>query len=172
MLKFFSSQKNIGSRESAQAMVEFAIALPILMVMLVGILEVGRMIFVYASVISASREAARYASAVGLADGGAYYKYQYCAGIREVARRSALLVPLPDAKIKIFFDSGPSSIPVEKCAPGMTADTSITVKSGDRVTVEVTVDVEPLVKLIPINPPEYKSISRRTILGILQLSYP
>ncbi len=45
-----------GPREHAQAIVEFAIALPILMFMLVGILEVGRLIYAYAAVINASRE--------------------------------------------------------------------------------------------------------------------
>ena len=45
-----------GPRERAQAIVEFAIALPILMFMLVGIIEVGRLIYAYAAVINASRE--------------------------------------------------------------------------------------------------------------------
>ena len=64
-----------------QAIVEFAIVLPILMVLLVGILEVGRMIFIYSVVNNASREAARYGSAVGFGDDG-FHKYRYCDGIR------------------------------------------------------------------------------------------
>jgi len=60
----YKSKKLIGSR--AQAIVEFAITLPILMALLVGILEVGRMVFIYSAVNNASREASRYASAVGL----------------------------------------------------------------------------------------------------------
>ena len=41
----YKSKKLLGYR--AQAIVEFAIALPILMALLVGILEVGRMLFIY-----------------------------------------------------------------------------------------------------------------------------
>jgi Flp pilus assembly protein TadG len=92
-----SSSQRHRSHESAQAMVEFAIALPILLFPMVGILEVGRMMFGYASVINASREPARYASAVGYADGTTYKKFQYCAGLREVARRSAFLMSLTES---------------------------------------------------------------------------
>src|SRR5512138_3653877 len=84
------SKKNSSRR--AQAIVEFAIVLPILLMMLVGILEVGRLIFIYAAVNNASREAVRYASAVGLNNAGTVDKYNDCAGIREMARRSAFFV--------------------------------------------------------------------------------
>jgi hypothetical protein len=46
--KFIHNRKTPDSR--AQAMVEFAIVAPILFLMLLGILEVGRMIFLYAAV--------------------------------------------------------------------------------------------------------------------------
>lgn len=101
MPTLFASQKHNLIKERAQAIVEFAIALPVLMMRLVGILEVGRMVFIYVAVNNASREAARYASAVGLADGGVYNKYQYCTGIREVTKQSAFIVPLTDAEISI-----------------------------------------------------------------------
>src|SRR4030095_776329 len=55
--RFFNANKLL--QERAQAIVEFAIALPILMALLVGILEVGRMVFIYSAVNNASREAAR-----------------------------------------------------------------------------------------------------------------
>jgi Flp pilus assembly protein TadG len=50
-------------------MVEFALALPLLLLLIFGILEVGRMVFTYSSVVNASREAVRYGSATGLASG-------------------------------------------------------------------------------------------------------
>ena len=60
-MKFrFQNQRTAGKR--AQAIVEFAIVLPILLMLLVGIFEVGRLIFMYAAVTNASREAARYGS--------------------------------------------------------------------------------------------------------------
>jgi len=70
MKRSFRKQNSFGYH--GQAIVEFAIALPILLALLVGILEVGRMLFIYAAVTNASREAVRYASAVGLDDSGSY----------------------------------------------------------------------------------------------------
>ena len=41
------SKKFARSKNKAQAMVEFAIALPILLMLLYGILEAGRLLFLY-----------------------------------------------------------------------------------------------------------------------------
>src|SRR6266545_1170282 len=91
----YRNQKTLRSRaERAQAIVEFALVLPILMMMLVGIFEVGRLIYTYAAVNNASREAARYGSAIGLDDTGTYLKYRYCDGIKNAATRSAYFTPL------------------------------------------------------------------------------
>src|SRR6266545_2337009 len=107
-------QKQKYFNEQAQAIVEFAIVLPILLVLLVGILEVGRMIFIYAAINNASREAARYASAWGLSDNGVTKKFNDCAGIREMARRSAFFV---DLDITIAYDTGPdtATTPFDYC---------------------------------------------------------
>ncbi|MGE5251945.1 MAG: TadE family protein, partial [Bacteroidota bacterium] len=53
-------------KSKAQAMVEFALALPILLLVVYGLLESGRLLFIYASVVTAARQAARYGSATGL----------------------------------------------------------------------------------------------------------
>ena len=100
----YKSKKLLGV--PAQAIVEFAIALPILMALLVGILEVGRMIFIYSAVTNASREASRYASAIGRDDSG-YYVYKYCEGIQAMADRSAFLISL--SSITITYDNGPGT---------------------------------------------------------------
>ena len=55
----------INKKERAQGIVEFALVLPLLLVLMLGIIEVGRLLFIYSSVNSASREAARYGSAAG-----------------------------------------------------------------------------------------------------------
>jgi Flp pilus assembly protein TadG len=167
----FHSRLHNQSKERAQAIVEFAIVLPILLMLLVGILEVGRMIFMYSAVNNASREAARYASAVGLADGGTYNKFQYCSEIRNVARRSAFFVTLADGDIDINYDEGSASVgtPFDSCPAGTTADTSIEVDSGNRVTVTVRAEYAPMINLIPISSRTFTSTSSRTILGIFEL---
>ena len=60
-LKKITPQKN-----RAQAMVEFAIALPILLMLLYGMLEAGRLLFIYSTIVTASRQAVRYGSATGI----------------------------------------------------------------------------------------------------------
>src|SRR5215212_6679906 len=134
---FYRNQKAPQLRtQRAQAIVEFALVLPILMMLLVGILEVGRFIYIYASVNNASREAARYGSAIGFDDTGAYLKYQYCDGIKDRARRSAYFTPLT---VTISYDHGPSTGPFNDCDVSP-ADTGVQVNNGaqpDRVQVSV-----------------------------------
>ncbi|MEJ2352363.1 MAG: pilus assembly protein [Anaerolineales bacterium] len=55
-----------GARSKAgQGMVEFALTLPVLMLLMLGIIEFGRLLFTYSAVTTAGREAARYGPAAG-----------------------------------------------------------------------------------------------------------
>src|SRR5512134_1705578 len=83
-------------KTKAQAMVEFAIVLPILLLLLYGLLETGRLLFIYSSIVTATRQASRYGSATGqgsdyTAEGGpnnsSVPRYQDCYGIRRAADR-------------------------------------------------------------------------------------
>ncbi len=162
------SPKNKFSGSRAQAMVEFAIALPVLLVLLVGIMEVGRMLLMYALVNNASRDAARYASAVGLDDSGLYAKYTYCDGIKATAKSSAYFLG-NSITVTVAYDTGPSGATLSgDCTNGSVASTTAT--TGDRVTVTVAATYKPLVKLIPISQRTFTSTTSRTILGILNLT--
>lgn len=169
-MKFrFQDRKPGNSR--AQAIVEFAIVLPILMMLLVGILEVGRMIYTYAAIHNASREAARYASAIGQDDNGKY-KYNYCAGIEERAERSAYFVPLV-ITIEYEYFNGATLTGTDTCNDdGSGSDPGVVVSSGDRVIVTVETDFVPLVRLIPIGPKHIESRSARTVLGLVEMDLP
>jgi Flp pilus assembly protein TadG len=152
-----------------QASAEFAIALPILLAILVGIFEVGRYLFIYSAATNASRNAVRYASAVGLGDGG-LHKYKDCAEIKAVARKSAYLVPASDITVSISYDIGPSaSSSFAICDALSGEDADVAVSSGDRVIVTVYAQYKPMVKLVPITERSIKSESSRTILGIIEL---
>ena len=164
----------------AQAIVEFAFALPILLALVIGILEVGRLIFIYSSVTNASRNAARYASAFGLNDAG-YHKYMYCDGIKDIAIKSTYLVPSASLDIDVEYDEGPGTglKVADLDGDGNTCDFSGGddmdvfnghVSTGDRVTVTVSTQYQPLTKLIPISPRTITSSSSKTILGIVDLS--
>jgi len=160
--------------DHAQAIVEFAIALPVLLAIIIGIFEVGRLIFIYSAVTNSSRTAVRYASAVGYEDSGSYRKYMYCDGIKNVAIKSAYLVPSSNLTITITYDEGPgtSAIVTGGCnaTGGEDADVlSAGVTTGDRVKVVVAAQYKPMLKLIPIPSRTITSSSSRTILGIIDL---
>ena len=180
----YQSQRKSSSR--AQAMVEFAIALPVLLVLLVGIMEVGRMIFIYSAVINASREAARYGSAVGWDTSGTYHRYKYCAGIANMAKSTAFLIALTNANIDIRYDSGPSdatyadghgpdnatefNLLTRTCPPATTGEATVTVASKDRIVIKITAAYTPVIKLIPIPTRNFVSISSRSILGTVSVN--
>ncbi|MDX1417827.1 MAG: TadE/TadG family type IV pilus assembly protein [Candidatus Promineifilaceae bacterium] len=168
----FKRKTSNGNRFATrgQAIVEFAIALPILLALLIGIFEVGRLIFIYSAVTNSSRNAVRFASAVGLSDGG-YTKFNYCEGIKDVALKSAYLVPASDLNITIVYDSGPGTSQIAECNNwnATQVDTDVVVSSGDRVTVSVSVQYRPMLRLIPIGDRTIVSTSSRTILGIINL---
>jgi Flp pilus assembly protein TadG len=169
--KYFKKSKFYGKQ--AQAIVEFAIALPILLALLIGIIEFGRLMFIYSAVTNSSRNAVRYASAVGFSDSG-YTKFNYCDGIFQTAKKSAYLVNITTSDININYDSGPGTSQKAVCDlfSATQTDPDVTpsvVSSGDRVTVTITAQYKPMLKLIPIPARPIKSVSSRTILGIVNL---
>lgn len=157
----------------AQALVEFALVSIILFMLIFGILEVGRILFIYASVITSTREAVRYGSVSGLTDAGHLY-YQDCAGIRDTARRLAFFQDLEDADIVIQYDMGPGTAVVDICddtsdgvADGI--DTDVNPASGERIVVTVTGSFDPIVPIVPLDARTLVSTSARTIMGIIEI---
>jgi len=169
MIKRYLSKNTTYWGLRAQAIVEFAIVLPILLVILVGILEFGRMIFIYSSVTNASRDAVRYASAVGLGDNG-YHKFNNCVEIKNRAVSSSYLLRPADVTVSISYDHGPGSgSAYAVCDATSGEDADVVVTTGDRVLVTVAAQYRPMVKLIPIGARTFTSSSYRTILGVVKL---
>jgi Flp pilus assembly protein TadG len=173
-----SEGKGMMVRRSAraQAMVEFALALPIFLLVVYGIMEGSRLIFTYATVATASREAVRYASAAGvIASTSTVKNYDDCAGIRSTARKVGFLLNLQDDQIRIFWDR-PSPIPpdtavaiTEYCQPGFTSSTQV-IKPGDRVFVNVTSQWTLLVPILPFSSrPISSGNTARTFMGVIDL---
>jgi Flp pilus assembly protein TadG len=157
--------KNINPQ--GQAIVEFAIVLPILLLLLVGILEVGRLVFMYSAVTNASRNAVRYAAAVGLVDSDpTKFAYNDCLGIKTQARNAAFFLNNP--VVTITYDHGPGTTAFDTCDGNL--DTGVVVDTGDRVRVTVTAQYRPMVRLVPIATRTVTASSYRTILGIVKLA--
>ena len=144
------AKKITSNKNKAQAMVEFALVLPILLLLLYGILEAGRLLFIYSTVVTASRQAVRYGSATG--EGSSTIpRYQDCAGIRDAAQRVDYLNAINDDDIKIYYDSGPNLSLTEFCkgSPLPATDTSFApTNNTSRLVVTIDGDYLPIVPKI------------------------
>ena len=117
-------------------MVEFALVMPMLMVMVFAIFEFGRAAWVYMAVDTASREAARYGS--GTADsGGSTPQYLDCDGIRNIAMDFGAPAGVEASDITITYDEGPGGAAIGSCPVGI-GD----LESGDRIVVQVVGEFE------------------------------
>jgi hypothetical protein len=159
----------------AQAMVEFALVLPILLLMIFGLLEVGRAIFIFSSATNASRDAVRYATAFGVNESN-NLQFQDCAEIRNVARRTSFLLPLEDNDIVIEYDTGPDPdtgvvpAPFDICDDADGVDEAVVLACGDRVIVTISVEFDPIVpQLVPLDARTIVSSSARSYFGIISL---
>jgi uncharacterized repeat protein (TIGR01451 family) len=140
---------------TGQGMVEFALALPILLMVVYGLIETGRLLFIYGSTVTAARQAARYGSATGNSDNNIPY-YRDCDGIDSAARNTAFLSPFHD--INVTYDRGLDSSGNEVAIPGIssdpTADTcpsmnDTTLRNGDRIKVQVVTQWTPILSIVP-----------------------
>src|SRR5512143_3298332 len=148
--------KHRSKSEHAQTMVEFAIVFPILLLLTYGLIEFGRMIFIYVSVTSAAREGARYGAAAGIIDGSTTTKYyMYCDGMRTAIRRGAILTQIPDGAITVWYDHGPATSPFpdagNRCPSGTGTYSQDLIKLGDRVGVHLSVQYTPIIEFLGFN---------------------
>jgi len=159
--------------KKAQAMAEFALALPILLLVLYGVIETGRAVFMYASVNNASREAARFGSS-DCNEPDCTPLYQNCAAIRDRARATGFLLNLQDDQILIQYDSGldatgaPTAIK-DTCDDPDGIDEAVDINPGDRILVTVTAPYSMVVPILPFTFNEFSVTSARTISLILEL---
>jgi uncharacterized repeat protein (TIGR01451 family) len=157
-----------NKKTRAQAMVEFALVLPILLLLLYGLLETGRYLFIYASTITAARQAVRYGSATGNNEAGIPF-YNDCDGIIAAARRVGFINIFED--INISYDGGLDDTNGNPIAlnPNQACGTFTPAGNADRIIVEVTAQWSPIVPLVPLKPFLIRSTSERTILSSVSI---
>jgi TadE-like protein len=143
-------------KNKAQAMVEFAIVLPMLLLLLYGILEAGRLLFIYSTIVTASRQAVRYGSATGQGvdytslggpNNSGIPRYQDCYGIRLAAQRVDFLNAINDDDIIIQYDDGPTDITPTTVCDGSTNEYRPT-NNSSRLLVSIDGDYKPIVPRI------------------------
>ncbi len=156
-------------RARAQAAVEFALILPVLILIVSSVFEFGRLFLVYSSLSNAAQEATRYAVASGTNGSGTIH-YLDCAGIRAAAKRTASLQGLDDADIDIWYDGGEStaydsSTYLAQCdghpAPSL-------IQATDRIVVSVRSTYQPMLLMFDLPPLPVTFLSARTIIKEVQ----
>jgi len=157
---------SIKRQPLGQTMVEMAFALPIFLLLVMGIFEFGRLVFMNNAVYSASREGARYAAATDTTTSGTP-RYIDCAAIRNATKKAGLLANLTDADITIMYDSGPSSLAGSK---GSCPNPNPSLKLGDRIMVTVRATFHPSVSFGVFHDLTLTSTTSRTIIKDLDVN--
>ena len=180
------SKKFTPKKNTAQAMVEFAIVLPILLLLLYGLLEAGRLLFMYSTIVTASRQAARYGSTTGDGSTAGVARYRDCFGIRLAANRVDYLNAFDHTTddILISWDTGPGTTATPICPVGLASDTWTPPSPPDapsnssRIIVTIKGDFNPIVRLVPFmartvaNGNPIEATSARTILTSVSINVP
>ena len=158
ILKNSHRKKNKG-----QAMVEFALALPILILIILGLMEAGRLLFIYGSVTTASREAVRYGSAIG-DNGSGTPKHLDCDGIRTSAQDVGFLLAIESDDIDIQYENG-NGTSIGDCNGASYNGSPL--QNGDRISITVTGIYAPMVPMSGFATFPITTASKRTIfIGI------
>lgn len=137
----------------------------IFLILIFGIIELGRFVFMYTSVAAAGREAARFASGVGYTNGVA--QYNNCAEIRNRAKKIGWFAGVTDADVTIRYDTGPATTEVTYCNPSSTISN---ITRHYRIIVQVQVPYDTITGIVPIPEVMLTSKSARSIL--LQAQVP
>ncbi len=153
--------KPISRQDKGQSMVEFAIVFPLLLILIIGIFELGRAMFVYSITIAASREAARYGSAIQDIGGG-IAQYEDCQGIRDAAKRIGKFAGINDGDITIKY-SNDSGVFSSSCPP------SQEISLADSITVTINTSISPITPMGSFTSFPITSSSTRTILKKIRL---
>lgn len=140
------------ARQKGQSLVEFMIVIPIFLVLVVGIIELGYFLATLSAVSSGAQEGARYASVSGGSSGET--PYLDCTGTRSaVSDGAGALIDLEESDIHITYDSGQQAAPIGDCGAVGASE----IDSGDRLVVTVTTNyipvtglLEPLVEPFPL----------------------
>jgi hypothetical protein len=148
-IKNNSEQDRLVNRPKGQGIVEFALILPLVLLVIFGAIDLSRLLVTYSAVSSGARQGARFGSVAGV--NVATPNYLNCAGIRDAVRNSAnALIDLDNDMISISYDRG-DNISIGVC--GSVSNNQL--GPGDRILVTVTANLDPITPLglepIPIS---------------------
>ena len=129
-----------------QSLVEFALILPIIMLLMIGVFDLGRVVFVNNSLSDGARDAARAATIDPRDAGLAAGEPTYCERVEESLRSAILDLELESLTVTYQVISPPDTVSSEAVLcdiDGATgASVPISAGPGDRVVVVAEADVD------------------------------
>ena len=138
-----------SGRDRGANLVEFAVIAPFLFLMLFGVVEMARLVHGFTTVWSGAREGARYATAIGDADGNGTPNYLDCDAIvaAAVAKVAGMDIDAGDISVTYFDLSG---TPVADCDvnPPAPAAGGANIDSGFTVEVEASSTFDAVVPVL------------------------
>lgn len=164
-------EKNaMKNTQNAQGMVEFALVLPILLLLILGIIGFGHLFFVYSATVSASREAARFGAAVGVTQNDIPH-FQDCNEIRAAAIRAGLFAGVENTanSVNISYDKGPGTTATDPLTSCPVNGTGPDVELGDRIIIQINIQYNSIVPIANIPSFPLTATTRRTIVRSLQI---
>ncbi len=131
-------------KSRGQALVEFALVLPIILTLFGGIIDFGWVVFNYAQLYNALREGLRYGSVPGFTTPQQYYQ---CDAIRQKIRDVANASGIQASNITITYDTGDPAQSIGPCPAGHASaiigtDISRPIRSGDRLFIDLNINVQ------------------------------
>ncbi|MCW5878599.1 MAG: pilus assembly protein [Anaerolineales bacterium] len=143
---------------SGQGTLEFALVIPVLLLVIFAIFEGARAVFIYQSISTASREAARLGSSTQY--------YMNCNAIRDKALEYADVARSTASDINIYYVDDSLGV-IGNCGAVVADD----IETGDRIVVEVTGYFDPAaaIPLMRIPQMTFNSTTRRTILKSVEV---
>lgn len=134
----------------AQGLVEFALTIPIFLVVVLGIIELSRFFLIYSSVYTASREAARYAVAIG--DDASLTHDLDCAGIKKVAVDEGFVAGITADQVTVRIQELPSNLALSGATTTVCETFTSSGKKtemGDRILINISTTFQPIMGIIP-----------------------
>jgi Flp pilus assembly protein TadG len=126
-------------KRKGQGTLEFALASGVFLLLIFGIIEFGYLLYIYSSVFSAAREAARFGSTIT--------NESNCAGMQAAATRIGGIVGVGATNTVIRYDHGPTDTRAFTALP--LCGSGYTSALGDRVVVRITVPYNSLTGVLP-----------------------
>src|SRR5258707_4776899 len=136
-----ATRTKVTSRKTrGQALVEFALVLPMLLLLLTASIEFGWMMFNYVSLYNGLREGIRYASVGGYTDPPQFYQ---CNAIRDQIISRAILSGVRRTDITIQYDIGDPNYTVNPPKGSCPVDSTgnVALENGYRVNIYIDVTV-------------------------------